>query len=68
MAHLELILDEQTAELLSVAAEISRLDTCELAAQVLIRDLVARTGWPGADGLRMRKALADFRGSVRPCT
>jgi hypothetical protein len=60
----QVCLDGQTLELLEVAAGISQLEVAELAAQIIVRDLVARTGWPGGDGLRMRKALADYRSSA----
>lgn len=59
--HLTVLLDTQTWSLLDLAAVNQGLDMQELAAQIIYRDVAARTGWPGNDGLRMRKHFADIR-------
>jgi hypothetical protein len=54
-------LDDLTYSLLDLAAVVQNISMQELAGQILYRDMAARTGWPGQDGLRMRKGLADLR-------
>lgn len=55
-----LTLDAQTGWLLHVAAERQAMTAAELAQAIIYRDMAARTGWPGQDGLAMRTALRDY--------
>lgn len=57
---LRIDLDPLTAYLLDTAADLRGLTSGELAAHIVLRDMAARTGWPGKDGFSMQTALRDF--------